>query len=227
MGMGHTHAHAPGASGGSPRRVALVSVGAALLLIGIKLGTGIATGSLAFISEAIHSGTDLVAALLALFAVGVAARPADRTHPYGHGKAEHLSALAEGAVLVAVSIWIAVVAIQRLVEGGHEVDATWWAIGVAVLIMAIDLGRTVALPDGRRRLHGHSGRAEGGDRRHVQQLGDGRDQHRLGGVERLELFTAGGAGDHLRRPRRPNLRRRAGAVGGHGLVGPAGDLREL
>lgn len=151
MGMGHTHAHAPGASGGSPRRVALVSVGAALLLIGIKLGTGIATGSLAFISEAIHSGTDLVAALLALFAVGVAARPADRTHPYGHGKAEHLSALAEGAVLVAVSIWIAVVAIQRLVEGGHEVNATWWAIGVALLIMAIDLGRTVALTRAARR----------------------------------------------------------------------------
>lgn len=153
MGMGHSHAHAHGASGGSPRRVALVSVGAALLLIAIKLGTGLATGSLAFISEAIHSGTDLVAALLALFAVGVAARPADRTHPYGHGKAEHLSALAEGAVLVAVSIWIAVVAIQRLVEGGHEVDATWWAIAVALLVMAIDIGRTVALTRAARRFN--------------------------------------------------------------------------
>lgn len=125
--------------------MALVSVAAALVLIAIKLGTGLATGSLAFISEAIHSGTDLVAALLALFAVGVAARPADRTHPFGHGKAEHLSALAEGAVLVAVSIWIGILALRRLVDGGHEVNATWWAIGVALLIMAIDLGRTVAL----------------------------------------------------------------------------------
>lgn len=150
MGMGHSHAPAV-SSGGSARRVALVSVGAALLLIGIKLGTGIATGSLAFLSEAIHSGTDLVAALLALFAVGVAARPADRTHPYGHGKAEHLSALAEGAVLVVVSLWIAFEAINRLVQGGHDVDATWWAIGVAVLIILIDLGRTIALTRASRR----------------------------------------------------------------------------
>lgn len=152
MGMGHAHAHEVPA-GGSPRRVALVSVAAAVLLIGIKLGTGIATGSLAFLSEAIHSGTDLVAALLALFAVGVAARPADRTHPYGHGKAEHLSALAEGAVLAVVSLWIAVIAVQRLVEGGHDVDATWWAIGVALLVIAIDLGRTIALTRAARRFN--------------------------------------------------------------------------
>ena len=145
MSSATANVHPPRAGGGSPRRVALVSVAAALVLIAIKLGTGLATGSLAFISEAIHSGTDLVAALLALFAVGVAARPADRTHPFGHGKAEHLSALAEGAVLVAVSIWIGILALRRLVDGGHEVNATWWAIGVALLIMAIDLGRTVAL----------------------------------------------------------------------------------
>jgi cation diffusion facilitator family transporter len=131
--------------------VALLSVAAALVLIAIKLGTGLATGSLAFISEAIHSGTDLVAALLALFAVGVAARPADRTHPFGHGKAEHLSALAEGAVLVAVSIWIGILALRRLMDGGHEVNATWWAIGVALLIMVIDLGRTVALSRAAKR----------------------------------------------------------------------------
>ena len=129
----------------------MVSVFAALLLIGIKLGTGIATGSLAFISEAIHSGTDLVAALLALFAVSVAARPADRTHSYGHGKAEHLSALAEGAVLAAVSIWIAVIAIQALVGDGHQVNAAWWAIGVALLVMVIDAVRAVTLMRAARR----------------------------------------------------------------------------
>lgn len=145
MSTAHPQSPPRATTGGSPRRVALMSVAAALLLIAIKLGTGLATGSLAFISEAIHSGTDLVAALLALFAVGVAARPADRTHPYGHRKAEHLSALAEGAVLVAVSVWIGIVAVQRLVEGGHEVNAAWWAIGVALLVMAIDLARTVTL----------------------------------------------------------------------------------
>ena len=81
------------------RRTALVSVGAAVALMGIKLGTGLASSSLGLISEALHSGTDLVAALLTFFAIGVAGRPADRSHPYGHGKAEHLAALAEAGVL--------------------------------------------------------------------------------------------------------------------------------
>src|SRR5579885_1672451 len=89
------------------RRAALLSVWAAALLIALKLGTGIATHSLGLLSEAAHSGTDLIAALLTFFAVGVAARPADVGHQYGHGKAEHLSALAEAAVLVVASGLIA------------------------------------------------------------------------------------------------------------------------
>ena len=71
------------------RRTALVSVIAAVVLIAVKLATGLATDSLGLLSEALHSGTDLVAALLTFFAVGVAARPADEGHEYGHGKAEH------------------------------------------------------------------------------------------------------------------------------------------
>ena len=63
-----------------------------------------------------HSGTDLVAALLTLFAVGVAVRPADVSHQYGHGKAEHLSALAEATILVAASCFIAWRAITHLVR---------------------------------------------------------------------------------------------------------------
>jgi cation diffusion facilitator family transporter len=81
------------------RRTALVSIFAALALIGLKLAAGIHAGSLGLLSEAAHSGTDLVAALLTFFAVGVAGRPADPGHPYGHGKAEHLAALAEAALL--------------------------------------------------------------------------------------------------------------------------------
>src|SRR5881398_4090171 len=96
------------------RRTALVSVGAACVLIAIKLTTGIASGSLGLVSEAIHSGTDLVAALLTFFALGVAVRPADVGHQYGHGKAEHLSALAEAAILVAASLLIAWRAITHL-----------------------------------------------------------------------------------------------------------------
>ena len=89
---------------GPQRRIALVSVVAAAVLIAVKLVTGLATGSLGLLSEAVHSGTDLVAALLTLFAVGVAVRPADRSHPYGHGKAEHLAALAEASFLVLISL---------------------------------------------------------------------------------------------------------------------------
>ena len=88
------------------RRTALLSVAAAVLLVAVKLVTGLVTGSLAFIAEAVHSGTDLVAALLTLYAVRVAIRPPDRDHQYGHGKAEHLAALGESAFLILVSVAI-------------------------------------------------------------------------------------------------------------------------
>ena len=79
---------------------------AAIFLVAIKLVTGLATGSIAFLAEAAHSGTDLVAALLTLFAVRVALRPPDQEHHYGHGKAEHLAALGESAVLLVVALLI-------------------------------------------------------------------------------------------------------------------------
>src|SRR5881409_3761212 len=124
------------------RRAALASVVAAGVLIAIKLLTGLASGSLGLIAESLHSGTDLVAALLTFFAVGVSARPADRGHQYGHGKAEHLAALAEAAFLVLVSIFIAVQSLQRLLGGGHgQVDAAWYAIAVLVVVIAIDATR--------------------------------------------------------------------------------------
>jgi cation diffusion facilitator family transporter len=127
------------------RRTALVSVLAALALIGLKLGTGIATGSLGLLSEAAHSGTDLVAALLTFFAVGVAGRPADTGHQYGHGKAEHLSALGEAAILVVASLFIVWRAIVRLTGGTHgRVDAHWWALVVVGVVILVDVGRTAA-----------------------------------------------------------------------------------
>jgi cation diffusion facilitator family transporter len=134
------------------RRTALASVVAACFLIVLKLGTGLATDSLGLLSEAAHSGTDLVAALLTLFAVGVAVRPADRAHPYGHGKAEHLAALAEAAILVGASLFIAYKALGRLFGTSEaQVDATWWALVVVVMIMAVDASRMViSLRAGRR-----------------------------------------------------------------------------
>jgi cation diffusion facilitator family transporter len=127
------------------RRTALFSVLAALVLIGLKLGTGLATGSLGLLSEAVHSGTDLIAALLTFFAVGVAVRPADTGHQYGHGKAEHLAALAEGAILVGASLLIAWRAIERLTGNANaHVEAHWYAFLVLAIVIVIDAARTAA-----------------------------------------------------------------------------------
>jgi cation diffusion facilitator family transporter len=125
------------------RRTALVSVAAAVALIAVKLAVGLATHSLALLSEALHSGTDLVAALLTFFAVGVAARPADEGHEYGHGKAEHLAALAEASILVLASLFVALRAIERLSGGSHaRVDAPWYALVVVGVVIVIDGSRT-------------------------------------------------------------------------------------
>src|SRR6266480_3859133 len=113
------------------RRAALASVVAAGVLIAVKLLSGLASGSLGLIAESLHSGTDLVAALLTFFAVGVSARPADRGHQYGHGKAEHLAALAEAAILALASVFVAYRAIERLTGAAHpHVDAAWYALVV-------------------------------------------------------------------------------------------------
>jgi cation diffusion facilitator family transporter len=121
-----------------------MSVGAACLLIVIKLAAGLASSSLGLLAEAAHSGTDLAAALLTFFAVSVAVRPADRGHPYGHGKAQNLAALGEAGFLVAVSLVIAGFAIARL-AGAVEVDveATWWTFVAIALVIAIDASRTL------------------------------------------------------------------------------------
>jgi cation diffusion facilitator family transporter len=134
------------------QRTALVSVGAAVLLVAVKLITGLVTGSLAFVAEAVHSGTDLVAALLTLFAVRVAVRPPDREHHYGHGKAEHLAALGESAFLILISLFLAAESLRRLIEGGgHGVEATWWAFVVLGFVIAIDVSRTVVSRRAARR----------------------------------------------------------------------------
>jgi cation diffusion facilitator family transporter len=127
------------------RRTALVSVAAAVVLIVLKLSAGLASNSLGLVSEALHSGMDLVAALLTFFAVGVAVRPADVAHQYGHGKAQHLSALAEAAILVAASCFIAWRAITHLVGAETtSVEATWYAFAVIGIVIAVDISRTMA-----------------------------------------------------------------------------------
>ena len=134
------------------RRTALVSVGAACLLIAIKLLAGLGSGSLALLAEAAHSGTDLAAALLTFFAVSVAVKPADPSHPFGHAKAQNLAALGEAAFLIAVSIVIAGVSVARLVGAvSFSVDPTFWTFAAVAVVLVIDSSRTlVSLRAGRR-----------------------------------------------------------------------------
>ena len=134
------------------RRTAMLSVAAAVFLVAVKLVTGLVMGSLAFVAEAVHSGTDLVAALLTLFAVQVALRPPDREHHYGHGKAEHLAALGESGFLMLVSLFIAFESVRRLIDGAsHDIDVTWWAFTVLAVVIAVDASRaTVSYRMSRR-----------------------------------------------------------------------------
>jgi cation diffusion facilitator family transporter len=133
------------------RRTALVSVGAACLLVAIKLLAGLGSSSLGLFAEAAHSGTDLAAALLTFFAVSVAVRPADRGHPYGHGKAQNLAALAEAGFLGAVSVLIAVVAVLRLAGVVQfDVEPSVWTFAAVALVLAIDASRTMVSLRGAR-----------------------------------------------------------------------------
>ena len=91
----------------TPRRTTLVSIAAAALLVALKLGVGLATGSLGLISTGIESSGDVIAAVLTFFAVRLGGRPADPEHPYGHRRAENLAALGEAAILVAGGMFVA------------------------------------------------------------------------------------------------------------------------
>jgi cation diffusion facilitator family transporter len=134
------------------RRVALASIAAAGGLVALKLSVGLVTGSLGLVSEAIHSASDLVAAGLTFFAVGVAGRPADRTHPFGHGKAEHLAALSEAVILVGASVFIVVEAVGRLRDATPpRVDAAWYAFAVLGVVVLVDVSRAVVSHRAARR----------------------------------------------------------------------------
>jgi cation diffusion facilitator family transporter len=88
------------------RAVAGNSVLAALVITTLKIVVGLATGSLGILSEAAHSGLDLIAALVTFFSVRVSDKPADADHQYGHGKFENFSAFIETGLLLLTCIWI-------------------------------------------------------------------------------------------------------------------------
>jgi len=128
------------------RSAALSSVLAALAITLLKLLTGVLSGSLGMLSEAAHSGIDLMASGITLLAVRVSDRPADEDHNYGHGKLESLSAAFEAILMVGSCVWIGREAIRRLVHHTH-LDLRWsvWPFVVLLLSMAVDAVRSRSL----------------------------------------------------------------------------------
>ncbi len=121
---------------------ALSSVGAAIGLTSLKIIVALLTGSLGILAEAIHSGLDLVAALMTFFAVRVADRPADATHNYGHGKVENLSAFFEAGLLLITACWVIYEAIHRLITHEGTIDASIWAFVIMLISIGVDFTRS-------------------------------------------------------------------------------------
>ena len=122
---------------------ALSSVLAALGITLLKLITGLLTGSLGMLSEAAHSGMDLLAATLTLFTVRVSDRPADEEHNYGHGKLENVSAGLEILLMTTSALWVASEAIHRILHrSGLALHYSVWPFLVLLLSIAVDLSRS-------------------------------------------------------------------------------------
>jgi len=127
------------------RAVAGNSVLAALVITSLKIVVGIATGSLGILSEAAHSGLDLIAALMTFFSVRVSDKPADADHQYGHGKVENFSAFIETGLLLLTCIWIVYESIWRLFFHSVEIEPNVAAFVVMLLSIGIDAWRSRAL----------------------------------------------------------------------------------
>jgi cation diffusion facilitator family transporter len=127
------------------RSVAGNSVVAAIAITALKIVVGISTGSLGILSEAAHSGLDLIAAVITLLSVRVSDKPADADHQYGHGKVENFSAFLETGLLLLTCAWIIYEAIRRIFYHHMEIEPSLAAFAVLFLSMAVDYWRSRAL----------------------------------------------------------------------------------
>src|SRR5713101_4450265 len=123
------------------KRAALLSVGSALLLVSLKAFLVIRTGSLGVLSEALHSGLDLIAAVITFLSIRVSDQPADERHPYGHGKFENFSAFVETALLVVTALYIIYEAFDRLFFHSVHIQPSVTAILVLLVALSIDITR--------------------------------------------------------------------------------------
>lgn len=137
-----SEAHNINAQRTEKKAVALNSVYAAVAITGLKIVVGISTGSLGILSEAAHSGLDLVAAAITYLSVRVSDKPADADHQYGHGKVENFSAFIETGLLLLTCIWIVYEATKRLFFHSVEIEPSVWAFVVMTISIVVDFWRS-------------------------------------------------------------------------------------
>jgi cation diffusion facilitator family transporter len=154
----HNQAEAGPAAPADPRldnklksRAAATSIASNAVLIAFKLTVGILSGSIAVISEALHSGSDLVAAIIAFWSVRQAAQPPDEHHQYGHEKVENLSGVIEALLIIAAAGVIIYEGVMKIIDG-PTLDHVWLGIGVMVVSGLVNLfvSRKVLYPAARR-----------------------------------------------------------------------------
>lgn len=133
------------------KRAALLSVGSAMLLLSLKTFLVYRTSSLGVLSEALHSGLDLVAAIITFLSLRVADQPADERHPYGHGKFENFSAFVETALLVLTALFIIYEAFDRLFFQSIHIQPSVTAILVLLVALSVDITRARALDRAARK----------------------------------------------------------------------------
>jgi cation diffusion facilitator family transporter len=124
------------------RRVALHSMLAAAAMTVLKLVAGLLSGSLGVLSDAAHSGLDMVGSTLTFFSVQVSDKPADEDHTYGHGKFENFSSFGEVLLMAVSSAWIIWEAIQRILHQRMEVHHSVWPVLVVVTSIGVDFWRS-------------------------------------------------------------------------------------
>jgi len=127
------------------RAVAGNSVLAAIAITTLKIVVGVTTGSLGILSEAAHSGLDLIAAIVTFLSVRVSDKPADADHQYGHGKVENFSAFIETGLLLLTCVWIIYEAAKRLFFRHVEIEPSIAAFAVMFISMVVDFWRSRAL----------------------------------------------------------------------------------
>lgn len=127
------------------KHAALLSIGSAALLLSLKTFLVWRTGSLGILSEALHSGLDLVAAVITFLSVRVSDLPADSRHPYGHGKFENFSAFVETALLILTALYIIYEAFYRLFFHSVHIEPSLIAILILMVALLIDITRARAL----------------------------------------------------------------------------------